>query len=155
MRLAKLWHRPASCGWFRLHPGDVQTVRWDIRGSIILHRWFQNLVKIMSYKYQFFSFFPGDRKGVTHQNSTPHHRRKKQHHLQKRDTLGLDPYLLSNELLTTLKSSKNLSNLTFADIYIYFVHNPFPHTKIYILSALLKLWNKKESSDGKHSPTWY
>ena len=43
-------------------------------------------------------------------------------------TLGFDPYVLTSELLTPLKYSKNLPNLTFADIYIHLVHNPSPCT---------------------------
>jgi len=59
-----------------------------------------------------------------HENSTPYNRRK----ATKTDTLCFDPYLLTSELLTPLKYSKNLPNLTFADIYIYLVHNPSPFT---------------------------
>ncbi len=41
-----------------------------------------------------------------------------------KNKLGLDPYLLSNELLTPLKSGENCTNLTFADIYIYYLNLP-------------------------------
>ncbi len=55
--------------------------------------------------------------------------------LKKKDTLGLDPYLLSSELLTPLKSCENLPILTFADIYIYLIHNPSPYTRAIIFTS--------------------
>ena len=53
---------------------------------------------------------------------------EKQRYFNKIDNFNFDPYLLTTKLLTPRKHSKNLPNLTFADIYIYLVHNPSPYT---------------------------
>ncbi|KAM3619822.1 uncharacterized protein V6R79_014096 [Siganus canaliculatus] len=53
---------------------------------------------------------------------------EKKRYQQKIDILGLDPYLLNDKSLIPLQSAKKLPNLTFADIYIYLVHNPSPYT---------------------------
>lgn len=50
---------------------------------------------------------------------------EKQWYLKKIDPLGFDPYLLSSELLTPLKSSKNLPNL----LIFTFSSSTIPHVK--------------------------